>query len=204
MNNQGPAQGEELEHKQEQNTTRARRKEESHGRYRRRPQYLDRDWASQSRRGNKCAPPEFFSFYRNRAGGSRRARVRGSVHVAPGGAENTLWNIYKRHLCLRRNYRHFFGSSISDASGFQTRRSEHQGVEALKKCLCPAAFASLWRQPSPFGDVPMDGEAGPTVRAQSKDAGRSQRETLTSFVSKPQAQDQREDEHRGHGQNTTK
>ena len=36
-----------------------------------------------------------------------------SVHVAPGGAENTHWNTHKRHLCLWANYRQFLGSWIS-------------------------------------------------------------------------------------------
>ena len=36
------------------------------------------------------------------------ACVRDSVQVAPGGAENTHWNVHKRHLCLKGNYRQFF------------------------------------------------------------------------------------------------
>ena len=36
--------------------------------------------------------------------------------------------------------------------GFQTWGSERLDVEALKKYPCPTACASLWRQPSLFGD----------------------------------------------------
>ena len=75
-----------------------------------------------------------------------------SVHVAPGGAENTRWDTYRRQLCLRRNYRQFFGRWFSEVKGIQTLGSERLDVEALKKYPCPAACASLWRQPSLFGD----------------------------------------------------
>ena len=75
-----------------------------------------------------------------------------SVHVAPGGAENTRWDTYRRQLCLRRNYRHFFGWWFSEVSGIQTEGSERLDVEALEKCPCPAACASLWRLPRLFGD----------------------------------------------------
>ena len=37
-------------------------------------------------------------------------------------------------------------------SGVQTQGSERLDVEALKKCPCPAACASLWKLPSLFGD----------------------------------------------------
>ena len=58
------------------------------------------------------------------------ACVRDSVQVAPSGAENTHWNIHKRHLCLRCNYRQFFGSSFSDVNGVQTERTKRPEVEA--------------------------------------------------------------------------
>ena len=48
------------------------------------------------------------------------------------------------------NYRHFFGSWFSDVNGVQTERTERQDMEAPKKSPCPAARASLWRQPSLF------------------------------------------------------
>ena len=80
------------------------------------------------------------------------ACVRDSVQVAPGGAENTHCNTHKRHQCLRRNYRQFFGSSFTDVNGVQTERTERPDVEAPQKYPSPAACASHWRQPSLFGD----------------------------------------------------
>ena len=50
--------------------------------------------------------------------------MRDSVQVAPCGAENTHWNIHKRHLRLRGNYRQFFESSFSDVNGVQTERTD--------------------------------------------------------------------------------
>ena len=75
-----------------------------------------------------------------------------SVHVAPGGAENTRWDTYRRQLGLRRKYRQFFGWWFSELNGIQTLGLERPDVEALEKYPCPAACASLWRQPSLFGD----------------------------------------------------
>ena len=72
--------------------------------------------------------------------------------MAPGGAASMRWNTHQRQLCLRENYRQFFGSSFSDVNGIQTEETVRLGVEAPKKCPCPAACASLWRQPSVFGD----------------------------------------------------
>ena len=69
----------------------------------------------------------------------------------PAGRK-TRMGTYKRHLCLRRDYRQFFGSWFSDVNGAQTEGSERPDVEAPKKCSCPAACARLWRQPSLFGD----------------------------------------------------
>ena len=58
------------------------------------------------------------------------ACVRDFVQEAPGGAENTHWNIHKRHLCLRGTYRQFFESSFSDVNGVQTGQTERPDVEA--------------------------------------------------------------------------
>ena len=78
--------------------------------------------------------------------------VRDSVQVAPSGAENTRWNIHRRHLCLGGHGRQFFGSWFSDVNGVQTERPERPVVEAPKKCPCPAGMCgpmktaqSLWR-----------------------------------------------------------
>ena len=40
-----------------------------------------------------------------------------SVHVAPGGAENTRWDSHRRQLCLRKNYRQFLGWWFSEVNG---------------------------------------------------------------------------------------
>ena len=73
-----------------------------------------------------------------------------SVHVAPGGVENTRRDTCRRQLCLEVHYRQFYGSWFSDVNCIQTEGSERLDVEAPKKCPCPAACASLWRQPSLF------------------------------------------------------
>ena len=75
-----------------------------------------------------------------------------SVHGATGGAENTRWDTYRRQLCLRSNYRQFFGGWFSIVNGVRTLGSERLDVEALKKYPCLAACASLWRLPRLFGD----------------------------------------------------
>ena len=75
-------------------------------------------------------------------------------------------------------------------------------MEVPQKCSCLAACARLWRQPCLFGDDTHAVEG--TANKGSKDAGRSQRETPDILENKPQDQDHREDEHRGHGQNNTK
>ena len=46
----------------------------------------------------------------------------------------------------------FLDGGFFEVIGIQTLGSERLDVEALKKYPCPAACASLWRQPSLFGD----------------------------------------------------
>ena len=53
-----------------------------------------------------------------------------SVHVAPGGAENTRWDIYRRQLSLRRNYRNFFWMVVFCYEQFHTEGSERPDAEA--------------------------------------------------------------------------
>ena len=72
--------------------------------------------------------------------------------MAPSGVDNTRWNTQQRQPCLRGNYRQFLGLLFLDVNGIQTEGSERSGVEAPQRCLCPAACASTWRQPSLFSD----------------------------------------------------
>ena len=59
--------------------------------------------------------------------------------------------LIKGELCLRDNYRQFFGWWFVKWMVFK-QGSERLGVEAPQKCPCLAACASPGRQPSLFGD----------------------------------------------------
>ena len=95
----------------------------------------------------------------------------------------------------------FLDGGFSEVIGIQTLGSERMDVEALKKYPCPAACASLWRQPNLFGDdthavghtakvgtrartaqlvwflMSVGCEPGPSTSARNEDVGRSERKT---------------------------
>ena len=62
----------------------------------------------------------------------RISESRGSVHVAPGGAEITRWNTRHRQLCLMGNYRHFFGSWFSNPNCVKQRERSAQMWRRLR------------------------------------------------------------------------
>ena len=120
-----------------------------------------------------------------------------SVHVAPGGAENTRWDTCRRQLCLRRNYRQFFGWWFSEVNGmsaqmWRRRRNTHVLLHVRAYGDSPVSLAMThMRWVHGQGGHKSTGytqsvvhcvgglRAWPIDSCSNKDAGRSECETPT-------------------------